>query len=628
LLVTDDDGNMTATSTTLYFETSPPVTAFTLSPSEPDGNNGWYVSNVVVEFVAEDETGVNKTFYKIDDGEWREYNGSFSVEEEGKHIIYFYSIDYLKNAEEVKNFSIWIDLTLPYIASNILPPSPTGENGWYVDDVMVKLEAFDNLSGPCCIFYRVNGGEWDTAGKNVTLPFSNEGIFYVEYYAVDFAGNEGMRRNISFKIDKTPPYTVANHYIDNQNLLISFSSMDNLSGVERIEYSVDAFTWKEYESPLLLSREENHTIYFMAYDNASNREEVRILSFKCPVAFFTFSPEAVNEGDAIYFNGACYDSDGFIVNYTWDFGDGNISYGRNVSHTYVCYGVYVVRLTAVDNDGMISSISREICVNAIPEAYFTWMPSQPKTLQIVTFDGNNSSDADGNIVAWKWDWNNDGVVDEVTVTPYATHSWNENGNYTVRLTVVDNRNATKPCVRVVQIENRLPHASFSFTPPVPQPGEIIHFVSNCFDEDGDIVLYNWSFGDGKYSEEANPVHIYGEEGEYFVTLIIEDNDGGRNETSLLLKINAPPIANFTWQPQNPTDLDEITFNASFSHDLDGYIANYTWNFGDGSIAYGEVVQHRYNDDGTYNVTLTVTDNDGATSTITKEIIVTNMPPVA
>ncbi|HHF56129.1 MAG TPA: PKD domain-containing protein, partial [Thermoplasmatales archaeon] len=98
--------------------------------------------------------------------------------------------------------------------------------------------------------------------------------------------------------------------------------------------------------------------------------------------------------------------------------------------------------------------------------------------------------------------------------------------------------------------------------------------------------------------------------------------------SILISGNVPPVANFTWQPQNPTDLDEITFNASSSYDLDGYIANYTWNFGDGKVGYGKVVQHRYEDDGLYIVNLTVVDNEGAVAWITKQIEVSNVAPVA
>ncbi len=628
LTVKDDDGDVAMARIMLYFETSPPVTTFVASPPSPDGENGWYVSAVTINLSAEDETGVNKTFYRVDNGSWAEYNGNFILSKEGKHIIYFYSVDYLKNVEEVKNVSIWIDFSLPYANASIMPSLPNGENGWYIDDVIVKLEAFDNVSSPCCIFYRTNGGEWNEAGEEVNLIFTNEGMFHLEYYAVDFAGNIGTERNITFKIDKTPPHTIISHYISGQNLVISLQSSDNLSGVDKIKYGIDASPWMEYGNPLLLPRNENHIIYFMAIDNASNREGIKSRSFICPVSSFTISPENVNEGDVVSLTEMCYDPDGYIANYTWDFGDGNISYDKNTSHIYSKYGTYVIKLTVTDNDGMISFATREIHVNAIPEPQFTWMPPKPKTLQPIYFDASNSNDADGSIIAWKWDWDNDGIVDEVTSTPYATHSWKDNGNYTVSLTVVDDSNATASCIRTIEVENRLPHALFSFTPSNPQPEDAIYFTSECFDEDGSIVFYNWSFGDGEYSTEENPVHVYAEKGEYLVTLVVEDNDGGRNETAVLIKVNSPPIANFSWQPSMPTDIDEITFNASQSYDLDGYITNYTWDFGDGSKAYGKIARHSYADDGIYNVTLTVKDNDGATSVTWKLITVANVPPIA
>ncbi|MCD6370412.1 MAG: PKD domain-containing protein, partial [Thermoplasmata archaeon] len=81
-----------------------------------------------------------------------------------------------------------------------------------------------------------------------------------------------------------------------------------------------------------------------------------------------------------------------------------------------------------------------------------------------------------------------------------------------------------------------------------------------------------------------------------------------------------PVADFSFTPFNPTAADTIQFN-DLSYDLDGTIVNWTWDFGDGSISYEQNPQHRYADDRIYTVTLTVTDNDGATASITKQIIV-------
>ncbi len=85
--------------------------------------------------------------------------------------------------------------------------------------------------------------------------------------------------------------------------------------------------------------------------------------------------------------------------------------------------------------------------------------------------------------------------------------------------------------------------------------------------------------------------------------------------------NFAPYANFTWQPFYPDANESIVFNANSSYDSDGYITNYTWQFGDGSIAYGKVVNHSYAAYGEYNVSLTVVDNNGATSNIQKSVLI-------
>jgi PKD repeat protein len=85
--------------------------------------------------------------------------------------------------------------------------------------------------------------------------------------------------------------------------------------------------------------------------------------------------------------------------------------------------------------------------------------------------------------------------------------------------------------------------------------------------------------------------------------------------------NRPPIASFTYSPLNAAVNETITFNASNSTDLDGFITNYEWDFGDGYITNttGEIIMHLYYSAGDYTVSLTVTDNDGAKDTTTIEL---------
>jgi len=87
--------------------------------------------------------------------------------------------------------------------------------------------------------------------------------------------------------------------------------------------------------------------------------------------------------------------------------------------------------------------------------------------------------------------------------------------------------------------------------------------------------------------------------------------------------NQPPIANFTYSPEKPVVNQLVTFDASSSYDPDGNITNYEWDFGDGNITktMHEIIKHSYSEAGSYEVTLTVTDDEGAKNSTTKIITV-------
>ncbi|KAF5430664.1 PKD repeat-containing protein, partial [Candidatus Methanophagaceae archaeon] len=84
-------------------------------------------------------------------------------------------------------------------------------------------------------------------------------------------------------------------------------------------------------------------------------------------------------------------------------------------------------------------------------------------------------------------------------------------------------------------------------------------------------------------------------------------------------VNKTPVAAFTYSPANPVVNQTLTFNASASHDPDGFITEYEWQFDDGTNATGEEVTHTFSSAGNYTVTLTVTDNATATNTTSKVI---------
>ena len=171
-----------------------------------------------------------------------------------------------------------------------------------------------------------------------------------------------------------------------------------------------------------------------------------------------------------------------------------------------------------------------------------------------------------------------------------------------------------------------PVADFTWNPANPLIGQVITFdASASFDLDGNIVNYDWDFGDGNQAQGQIVQHIYNAPGIYDVTLTVTDDDGLTDEITKQVTVLQPPVADFTWDPANPAVGQQITFDASNSFDPDGYIASYEWDFGDGTQAQGQVVQHTYQQAGIYDVTLTATDDDGLTDQITKQVTVQQLP---
>jgi len=137
------------------------------------------------------------------------------------------------------------------------------------------------------------------------------------------------------------------------------------------------------------------------------------------------------------------------------------------------------------------------------------------------------------------------------------------------------------------------------------------------DDDGEIAEVHWDFGDPQdrtFGGEVETSHVYGHAGTYLTTLTVVDNEGATDSQQIAIVVtNAPPIPQASVSNDNPQPGREVTFNASDSYDVSGEIVSYQWDFDDGSSANGKIVTHTYIEGGYYSVTLTLTDDEGATA---------------
>jgi chitodextrinase len=166
--------------------------------------------------------------------------------------------------------------------------------------------------------------------------------------------------------------------------------------------------------------------------------------------------------------------------------------------------------------------------------------------------------------------------------------------------------------------NGAPKPTFFFSPGAPHENENILFDASGSTDDGQIVTYAWTFGDGSTGSGIRPNHSYAVAGSYGVILTVTDDRGlsaSTSPTQVSVLASANPVAAFTFSPTAVAVGDTIYFDASKSSVGPGRtIDSYAWDFGDGSRGSGQNTSHVYGRAATYTVTLVVTDSTGRTDT--------------
>jgi len=160
--------------------------------------------------------------------------------------------------------------------------------------------------------------------------------------------------------------------------------------------------------------------------------------------------------------------------------------------------------------------------------------------EILTLDSSASSDPDGNIDFYRWNFG-DGSDETLEVSP--NHIYSDPGTYRITLTVVDNdgrANTATTTVSISQTISNSPPFALLSGPSNGEIGQLLSFSgSESYDTDGSIVSYSWNFSDGTIATGSTVNKIFNQTGTFKVTLIVKDNKGTNTSSTLSLTIVSP-----------------------------------------------------------------------------------------
>lgn len=311
-------------------------------------------------------------------------------------------------------------------------------------------------------------------------------------------------------------------------------------------------------------------------------------------------------------------SAGDIDQWLWQFGDGGSSISQNPSHSYMDTGYFSVTLIVRSNSCADTLKLNNVVHIRPPIAEFA-----------INRDCNNKfridfQDLSVGATGWSWDFGDGASSDQ----PSPIHTYSTAGTYTVTLTVTNG-----VCDHVVQKSVQIIQEKASF---IADNAGVCAGTTISFNQQNinvaSIAGWQWDFGDGFTSiTQGAAFHKYDSAGTYTVSLIITDVLGCTDTSRLNVTLFGPsaefsPSVSSVCFDQNAP----VLFSDSSRSDGTHSIVKWIWNYGDGTIdsTTSAPFTHLYTVAGTYNVSLTVADNNGCRDSILKKATVVIADPVA
>jgi C1A family cysteine protease len=250
-------------------ETDAPATSLSSAPASI--TVGWNRSSVTVSLVASDVgSGVYATYYRLNSGATTRYTAPVAVSSQGTNTLQYWSIDGVGNTEPAHSVTFKIDSIAPHTTVHT-SPSPNAD-GWNAGPVEVSLSAADGGSGVAVTNYQL--GDASASSEATSHVITAPGVTRLRFSSVDEAGNVEATGTADIKVDVEPPQLSLDATAAYVNVAtVRASALDALSGVGRVEMSVDGTSSWVVGSQISAKGEGTHTVYARVVDRAGHSAE-------------------------------------------------------------------------------------------------------------------------------------------------------------------------------------------------------------------------------------------------------------------------------------------------------------------------------------------------------------------
>ena len=464
-------------------------------------------------------------------------------------------------------------------------------------------------SGTIDSFIWMFGDGAQATGKNVNHTYSSVGSYNVEHVVTSAKGCQ----DTTIKNAEAFPFPTADFTSDSAcvNQSASFASTSSISSGTISSYSWDfddGSTATGASVSNAYSSSGNYDVELIATSDEGCKDTATKNAEAYPLPTADFTSDSACAGNPLNFSSKSAISQGSIIDYEWDFGDGNTASGQSVSYAYASSGSFTVAHIVTSNNGCLDSATRNAESAPFPVAGFI---SDSACLGSTLNFSSNSNLNRGTIKNFQWNFGDGSTASGSNVS----HSYDSAGSYGVRLIVTSGEGCADTLTQNAEV---YPVPNADFVADSACNGEELRFSARASLSDGAITAYNWNYGDGINDSTQDVTHTYQDTGTYTVSLITKSNRGCSDTISKKALVQAIPSPDFSIAEPCEGDTTLIQNQTDFA----GNPANlsYRWDFGIGNTSTKVNPAKVFDSSGLFQVSLEVaTTKLGCSDTVISNV---------